>query len=191
MSNELNYDAAPSLTLYACRTQLNGNVLLSDGLSDEVWGTSGHDADDYDIPVPEKPVGVSGHYVGDFDALGNVAAGLYRVAVYKQAGGSPADSDKVIARGQIRWSAAGEITDVEQALEVDTIAEPAAGAPPASPTMVQILNYIYRLFRNKKATDAGPPAKLTVYKDDGSTPMFEASLSDDGTIFTKGEFEAP
>ena len=101
MADEIAHDYISGATLYACRFQLNGDVFLSNGASDEVWGTGGRDADDYDIAMPES--GSSGHYVGDFDASGNIAAGFYRVTVYVQAGANPADSDVAVARGEGEW----------------------------------------------------------------------------------------
>jgi len=188
MSSELHIDYESGATVYACVRDGDGDVAYIAGEVFEVWGSGDpvRTAADYDIACTGDD---GGRYVGDFPAW--IDAGLYSAQFFEQAGGSPADGDEVIGGGPIRRSGTAEVTDVEQALAIDTLAEPAAGAPPAAPTVIQLLNYIYRLFRNKKATDAGPPAKLTVYKDDGSTPMFEASLSDDGTIFTKGEFEAP
>jgi len=115
MPNEIAFDAKSGLTFFAYRFQPNGDVLLSDGASDEVWGLGGRDADDYDIPVTES--GDSGHYVGDFDpgASGNIAAGRYKVAVCKQAGGNPADTD-LPARyfGGILWDGSSEIFGADE-----------------------------------------------------------------------------
>lgn len=110
MSNEIAFDAKSGLIFYACRFQLDGHVFLSNGASDEVWGAGGHTADNYDIPVPE--VGNSGHYVGDFDpgASGNIAAGRYKVGVYKRAGDDPADTDLAAkGKGEILWDGSNEI----------------------------------------------------------------------------------
>lgn len=101
MANEIAHNFATSQTLYSCRFQLNGDVFLTNGASDEVWGTGGRDADDYDVAMSEK--GSSGHYVGNFDPSGNIAAGFYRVTVYHQAGASPVDADPAIAQGVGRW----------------------------------------------------------------------------------------
>ena len=110
MSNEIVHDTVTNLTLYAARWKEGGNVFLSNPATDEVWGTGGRDADDYDIPVPEKPAGKRGHYVGDFASGGSIAAGLYYVTLYKQIGANPADSDPEIARGWISWDGSDEIT---------------------------------------------------------------------------------
>jgi len=77
-----------------------------------------------------------------------------------------------------------EVADV---LKTDTVAEMSQGAPPATPTMEQILNYLYRKFRNKTETTATEDA---VYDDTGTTKLFKATISDDGETFTKGEYES-
>ncbi len=108
-------------TLYLCRFQPDGDVFLADGLSDEVWGTGGRDADDYDIPMTES--GTSGMYVGSFDALTNIGSGKYRVFVFVQNGGSPADSDGPAlwyTPDGLNWSGTAEIpfalqTDISDA----------------------------------------------------------------------------
>lgn len=107
MSNELSYDHDSGATLYAARFQLDGDVFLTSGASDEVWGTGGRTAADYDVTMPEK--GSSGHYVGDFDGSSNIAAESYPVTVYLQAGGSPADSDRPLGRGVMYWDGTAEI----------------------------------------------------------------------------------
>lgn len=103
MANELSYDYLTGVTLYATRFQLDGNVFLTDGSSDEVWAT----AADYDVTMTED--GVGGHYVGSFDASANISTGVYTVTIYLQAGGSPANSDIALARGVIYWDGTAEL----------------------------------------------------------------------------------
>ena len=47
MANEITHNAVTGLTLYFCMFQQDGDVFLTGGASDEVWGTGGRDADDY------------------------------------------------------------------------------------------------------------------------------------------------
>ena len=75
-------------------------------------------------------------------------------------------------------------TEVSDVLKVDTVSEMAQGAPPVDPTFEQILNYIYRQLRNKVETTS---TETATYDDSGTTKLFKAQLSDDGTTFTKGE----
>ena len=104
MSNEIAHNFTPNLTLYLCRFQLDGDVFLTSGASDEEWGAGGNDADDYDVTMTEK--GNSGHYVGDFDTSENIAEGQYRVTVYLQTGAAPIDADLAIAQGVGTWDGA-------------------------------------------------------------------------------------
>ncbi len=105
MANEVFHNFTTGNTLYFCAFQLDGNVFLSGGASDEVWGTGGRDADDYDETMTED--GAGGHYVGTFDT--SIAAGVYRVTVFLQAGGSPVDSDTPLGQGVIYWDGSAEI----------------------------------------------------------------------------------
>jgi len=104
MANEIGLSFTTGLTLFAVRFKANGEVFLSDGSASEAWGASGHDADDYDVSVPEK--NNSGHYVGSVDASNNIADGTYKVCVFVQAGANPADTDvdiPPIAQGVISY----------------------------------------------------------------------------------------
>ena len=82
-------------------------------------------------------------------------------------------------------SAANVNTEVADVLKTDTTAEMTAGAPPASPTIEQMINYIYRLFRNKTLTTS---SLLTVRNDADSADLFKSTISDDNTTFTKEEY---
>ncbi len=107
MANEIFHNFLTGSTLYSTRFQLDGNVFLTSGASDEVWGAGGNDADNYDVTMTED--GSGGHYVGDFDTSGNIVAGVYRVTIFLQAGGSPADSDLAIAQGELYWDGTAEL----------------------------------------------------------------------------------
>lgn len=108
MSNEITHNAVTGLTLYACRFLANGNVFLSNPATNEVWGTDGRTAADYDVALTEEDA--SGHYKGDFASGGSIAAGVYQVVVYLQAGVNPADADVALAQGEIDWDGSAEIT---------------------------------------------------------------------------------
>ena len=105
---EIHADYITGSTLYSCRFQPDGNVFLSSGASDEVWGAGGNDASNYAVTMTED--GVGGHYSGEFDPSSNIAEGTYQVTVYLQTGGSPADSDTAIYKGEIYWDGTSEIT---------------------------------------------------------------------------------
>jgi len=74
---------------------------------------------------------------------------------------------------------------VADVIKTDTVSEMAQGAPPVSPSVEQILNYLYRRLRNK-VTDDGSNVK--VYNDAKDTVLIKAPVSDDGSTFTKDEY---
>ena len=76
-------------------------------------------------------------------------------------------------------------TQVSDVLKTDTVAEMAQGAPPAAPTMEQVLNYLYRLFRNENQTTA---TETAIMNDAGTSKLVKATLSDNGTTFKKEEY---
>jgi len=65
----------------------------------------------------------------------------------------------------------------------------AAGAPSSTASVLTAINYLYEYWRNKVVTDK-TNSEIVVYKNDGSTKLIESNISDDGTLFTKGEFGA-
>ncbi len=119
MPNEIWHNFTTGNTLYSTAFQLDGNVFLTGGASDEIWGTGGRDADNYDEAMTED--GTGGHYVGSFASA--IAAGTYRVTVFLQASGSPADSDVALAQGEIYWDGTAEITigTLDTTIEDDVI----------------------------------------------------------------------
>lgn len=74
-----------------------------------------------------------------------------------------------------------EVLDV---LNVDTFAEPGQEAPPATTTLVKKIGYLYKLLRNKITQDA---TTLKIFADDAVTVDQKATVSDDGTTYTRGE----
>lgn len=94
-------------------------------------------------------------------------------------------SSEVLALNDI--TAAQVNAEVVDVIKIDTVAEMAQGAPPVSPTIEQILNYLYRMLRDKDETTA---TEIAVYDDAGTTKLIKAVLSDDGTTFTRGKFES-
>jgi hypothetical protein len=75
-----------------------------------------------------------------------------------------------------------EVVDV---LNVDTYAEPAQGAPPATASIVQKIGYWYKAWRNKTETTS---TEISIYNDAGTTVDHKSTISDNGTTTTKGEF---
>ncbi len=74
-----------------------------------------------------------------------------------------------------------EVVDV---ISVDTQAELSA-MPGTSPTIKQMLQWVYQMMRNKLTT-TGTEQKS--FKNDGTTVLGTSTQSDDGTTFTRGKF---
>ena len=118
MANEITHNYTTGLALYFCCFQQDGDVFLTGGATDEVWGTGARTAAAYDEAMTEEAT--SGHYKGSMAA--GVGAGVYQIAVYLRATGAPLDSDIVIAQGEIYWDGTAEmnISTLDVLLDVIT-----------------------------------------------------------------------
>jgi hypothetical protein len=76
--------------------------------------------------------------------------------------------------------------EMKDVLLTDTAAEPGQGAPPAEPTIEQMIHYLYKYFRNKIVTSANT---IELYNDAGAVVDQKAAISDDGSEFTRTEME--
>jgi hypothetical protein len=76
-----------------------------------------------------------------------------------------------------------EVVDV---LRTDTRGEPGQGTPPVTASTETKIDYLYKAFRNLIKQDRSNDL-LEIYADDGTTVDHKSTLSDDGTIFTRGE----
>lgn len=74
-----------------------------------------------------------------------------------------------------------EVVDV---LATDTYAEPGQGTPAATLSLAAKINYLFKAWRNKTTQTA---TTYTLFADDGTTTDQVATVSDDGTTFTRGE----
>lgn len=73
-------------------------------------------------------------------------------------------------------------------MTTDTVAEMAQGAPPLSPSMEDILNYMYREFiRNRVVVNTDGTDQKQIYADDGTTILYEKGLTDAASILTIDE----
>ena len=85
-------------------------------------------------------------------------------------------------------TAAAVNTEVVDALNTDTYAEPGSGAPGATISLAQKIGYLYKAFRNKVTQTS---TEYTLFADDESTAHQKATVNDDGTTFTRGEVGGP
>lgn len=86
----------------------------------EVWGTSGRDADDYDITMAETTVNASMHYFGNFPTA-ITDADKFRIGYFERLTGTPVDSDIAIAQGELHWDGEREITLSEISISGSTV----------------------------------------------------------------------
>jgi anti-sigma28 factor (negative regulator of flagellin synthesis) len=121
-----------------------------------------------------------GAYALNTDASGNVKVsdGTGANQIDTTSGGVLVSAHSAAAKAEIN-------TEMVDVLAVDTYAEPAQGAPPATTTLAVKIGYGYKAWRNKK-TQTSTEQKL--FNDDASTVDHKATLSDDGTTLTVGEF---
>lgn len=75
-------------------------------------------------------------------------------------------------------------TQVVAALNTDTYAEPAQGAPAATTTLVGKIGFLYKAWRNKTTQDS---TTYSLFNDDAATVDHKSTVSDNGTTFTRGE----
>jgi len=124
---------------------------------------------------------------GAIDAATFAAGAIDAAAIAADAIGSSelaASAVTEIQAGLSTLTAAQVNAEVVDALNVDTYAEPGQETPAATTTLVKKIGYLYKLLRNKVTQDA---TTLSVYADDGTTVDQKATVSDDGTTFTRGE----
>ncbi|MBE3117123.1 MAG: hypothetical protein IMZ50_00015, partial [Candidatus Atribacteria bacterium] len=62
-----------------------------------------------------------------------------------------------------------------------------AAVPAINVSIVEALNFLYVLCRNKKITNK-TTKEIELYKDNSSTKFAESDIDDDGTLFTQGKF---
>lgn len=87
----------------------------------------------------------------------------------------------------VSWNAtalAAINAEVVDAINVDTYAEPAQGAPAATASLVTKIGYLYKSWRNKKTQTS---SQWSLFNDDAATIDHKAAVTDDGSTTTKGE----
>jgi len=77
-------------------------------------------------------------------------------------------------------------TEVVDALNIDTYAEPGQGAPAATTSLAAKLNYLYKAWRNKKTQTS---SQLSLFNDAGDTVDQKSTITDVSGITTLGEIE--
>ena len=95
-----------------------------------------------------------------------------------------ADAVTEIQAGLSTLTAAQVNAEVVDALNVDTYAEPAQGAPAATATLVTKIGFLYKAWRNRHTQTA---TQYSLYNDDALTIDHKATVSDDATTFDRTE----
>lgn len=154
MANEVKIVTDAGLTLYFHIRNAAGQVWYPAGQAFETYGAGGRDADDYDISLTDKCMGL---YMGDFDT-NIIAEGEYHIVIYQQLGANSADTDVVLAGGTVLWNGKSEF----------------------DPVVVEKASYL----RAAKATQNKSTGVITYYDTDGVTPLYTETETDngDGTV---------
>jgi len=108
MSNEIHVDYESGSTLYTIVRDAAGGVWCPASQDFEAWGSGGHDAADYTLPLIDKD---GSRYMGSFDEA--IPVGSYSVQVFLQAGTNPADTDSLITGRDFAWTGTGELTPLK------------------------------------------------------------------------------
>jgi len=176
--------ATPGSTDYA--TIHNASGQYWNGTSFEIF--NGANWSSYVNPLTEDRFSGngSGYYKAAFP--GAIPAGRYTFTFYQQDGGSPAFGDPTIGSGgPMYWTGANE--DQGAALTVLALLNATAipeltSIPGPTPTLFQGLMLLYMSLRNQHTASASQEA---IFNDAGSS-ITHASLSDNGTTYTKAKF---
>lgn len=98
------------------------------------------------------------------------------------AGGLPTDSTGKTSFNDI--TTAQVSTQIEDSLNVDTRTLPAQEAPPPTPTIVEMLTWAYKVFRNKKDQSA---TDWQLYDNAGSQVDAQTTLTESAGVVTKNQ----
>ena len=88
-----------------------------------------------------------------------------------------------VATPVLTAASVNQTKDVLAALATDTYAEPGQGTPAATTTLAVKIGYVYKFLRNRIEQDQ---TTLKVYNDGGTVVDQKATVSDDGTTYTRG-----
>lgn len=115
--------------------------------------------------------------VWDEAKVGHVGAGSFGEEVQAHSLSSEISALNDVSTAEVN-------AEVVDALNTDTYAEPGQGAPGATISLAAKIGYLYKAFRNKLTQTA---TTLSIYNDAGAVVDQKATVSDDGTTFTRGE----
>ena len=153
------------------------------------------------INLPNQTMNITGNITGNLSgSVGSVTGAVGSVT--GNVGGNVVGSVASVtgAVGSVTGNVGGNVTgsvgslsataktevnaEVVDVLATDTHAEVGQGAPPATASYKQMLQYLYKNWRNKRTQTA---TTESLYDDAGTTVDQKRTVSDDGTTATKGE----
>ncbi|HEV8655646.1 MAG TPA: hypothetical protein VGR85_09065, partial [Candidatus Limnocylindria bacterium] len=177
---EVLVDAMKADTLTASALAADAVTEMQSGLATSAaLSTVQSDTDDIQSRLPAALVS------GRIDAsVGAMAADVITSASIAAGAIGSSEAPNLDAAVSSRATPAQVNTEVLDVLNVDTFAEPAQGAPPATATLIQKIGYLFKFLRNRHTQTA---TTLSVYADDATTVDQKATVSDDATTFDRGE----
>ena len=128
----------------------------------------------------------TGYYKCAFPSA--IVSGKYTFTFYQQIGGSPALGDPTIGNGgPMYWTGSvedqGWTPSVLSLLNTTTMPE-LTGIPGATPTLFQAIMLLYMSLRNAHLASS----VLETISNDAGSSITTATLSDNGTTYTKAKF---
>jgi hypothetical protein len=129
MPKELDFTYDSGATTYVNLTNATGQWYNTVGASFEAF--NGANWTDYDLAATEA--GTSGAYFADMPSVG---AGVYHTQARRRAGGSPAQSDAIIAVGDVQWDGSRVVLPLSAVTQSSKLVVSALGIADANLTEI-------------------------------------------------------
>ena len=145
------------------------------------------------INLPNQTMDITGNITGNLSgSVGSVtgAVGSVTGAVGSVTGAVGSVTGNVSGNvtgsvGSLATQAKADVNaEVVDALNTDTYAEPAQGAPGATISLADKIGFLFKAWRNRTTQTA---TEYALYNDDATTVDHKATTADDGTTFSRTE----
>ena len=141
------------------------------------------------IDLPNQTMDITGNLSGSVGSVTGTIGGIAGTITTLDGLDTAQDSQHATTQSNIAAlndvSTAEVNAEVVDVLKTDTSTLPGQEAPTATPTIEEMLTYLYKFLRNKVETTT---SETRVYDDAGSTIDHKATVSDAASVFTRGEF---
>jgi hypothetical protein len=171
-------DIASAVWAHATPAQINSRVLLAESMASDAHSAAAQ-ANSRALVLQSMVSDVDSALTSQFTKSQSDVSDIYSLLA-----GISDQVSNVDSAVSSQFTALKADTSNINSVVTAQIAEMAQGIPPATPTPMQALMYLYMSWRNKTETTA---TTLKVHNDAG-TAIAKATLSDDATTFTKEEF---